>query len=107
MGVGEQGLEAIESEFFENGSDEDQDNFNYVVKGTACATDSLPKHVKEQIEKGWYHGGQLGVGEFDEGHDGWTLDDFVNHEHSRIAGLQVQPVCASALRARHSHACSI
>eukprot|EP00961_Rhodomonas_salina_P194907 2631745-Rhodomonas_salina.1 len=55
---------------------EHRDNFRYVRYGTACAPEHLPEHVKACIAKGEYHGGKLGEGKFDCGHDGMTLESF-------------------------------
>jgi hypothetical protein len=37
---------------------------------------------------GWYHGGGFKINDFDEGHDGLTLEDFVNLEICQLAGLK-------------------
>jgi len=77
---------AIELEFLLHGSKEDVDNFNYVFQGTA--EKNLPPHVEDDVRRGEYHGGALQPGDYDKGHAGMTLNHFVTHETSHIAGLK-------------------
>ena len=63
--------------------DEDKANLHYVLKCKAVAS-SYPPHVLMQIEQGRYHGGKLEPGDFDRGHDGMRLDDFVDLANDRM-----------------------
>eukprot|EP00961_Rhodomonas_salina_P013222 177830-Rhodomonas_salina.3 len=97
--------EAIVKEFMAHGSEEDKANLEYVLHGRACDPDSLPPHVKTQIATGKYHGGELKEGEFDEGHAGMTLPDFVSHETSKTAALDIEEVLALRLYTTSSFPC--
>jgi len=96
--VMEDPLRSMRREWFEHGSSEDKQNFNYVVSGRACEEEHayFPAHVKESIAAGKYHGGILKPGEFDAGHQGMTLQDFVDLQQCRDAALQ--PFHVAALR---------
>ena len=52
-----------------------------------------------------YHGGVLETGDFDLGHEGKTLADFVNHEHSRLAQLLRPHVLALRMYTSSSYPC--
>ena len=91
------GEQAIIDEFEANGSDEDKANLRYVLYGKAGDPTCIPAHVREQISNGHYHGGQLKEGDFDRGHDGMGLDDFVNHPSSVMAKLDRADVLALRL----------
>ena len=88
---------AIECEILRHGTWEDKDNFYYIQKGCAQKWEHIPEHVKEDIRRGMYHGGVLNEGDYDAGHAGWTLDDFVRHEHSALANLKRHHVLALRL----------
>ena len=52
-----------------------------------------------------YHGGVLETGDFDLGHEGKTLADFVNHEYSRLAQLLRPHVLALRMYTSSSYPC--
>lgn len=79
---------AIELEFLEHGSTEDKENFHYIYRGRAGEWRDVPTHVKAEIARGRYHGGELGPDDYDAGHTGMGLDDFVGHRVSRQAQLK-------------------
>jgi hypothetical protein len=81
-------LVSMQAEWDQHGDANDRANFQYILHGEACAWDDIPAHVKETIEKGEYHGGQLAPGDYDRGHDGMHLEDFVQHPISQTANLK-------------------
>ena len=81
-------MEAIKQEWMQHGSDEAKATWKYIVEGTACKWDDIPDHVKETIRQGQYHGGPLERKDFDEGHEGMSLHDFVMHDASKEADLE-------------------
>ena len=87
---------AIECEVLRHGTWEDKDNFYYIQKGRAQEWEHIPAHVKAEIRKGAYHGGVLNEGDYDAGHAGWTLDDFVAHPHSVLGVWMFVDACQSA-----------
>jgi len=95
---------AIIMEFQRHGSAEDKANLNYIL---ACQArqEPLPEHIRQQIESGKYHGGAIAGEDFDVGHDGMRFDDFVNHEHSRLARLGRAHVLALRLYTSTSYPC--
>eukprot|EP00961_Rhodomonas_salina_P184787 2494768-Rhodomonas_salina.1 len=99
------GVEAIEEEFELNGTEEDKANLDYCLNGTANKPACLPKHVKAQIAQGHYHGGSICGEDFDQGHDGMTLDDFVQHPNSQQARLEKHHVLALRLYTTSSYPC--
>ena len=96
------GQESIENEFLSSGNSEDKANLLYVNEGRARKT-HLPEHVVLEIKRGRYHGGPIVEADFDAGHDGMTLDDFVAHEFCQIAGLQRVHVLALRLYTTSSY----
>jgi hypothetical protein len=54
----------------------------------------MPAHVQDDIRRGWYHGGPLAPEDYDHGHDGWTLQTFVEHDNSHRAKLSETNVLA-------------
>jgi len=84
--------EAIVREFLDHGTAEDRANLLYVFRGVAQR--DLPPQAQRDIAAGCYHGGALAPGDYDEGHEGMCLDDFVAHSHSTIAGLSRAHVLA-------------
>lgn len=94
--VWEDPLRSMRREWFANGSARDTANFKYVVDGIACSDEHLPQHVRTSIAEGKYHGGTLAKDEFDAGHSGMTLEDFVNHATCQHANLK--PFHVAALR---------
>eukprot|EP00961_Rhodomonas_salina_P144839 1949858-Rhodomonas_salina.2 len=63
------------------------DSANDVAEQTlerACVGQDIPDHVKKQFETGEYHGGPLKKEDFDKGHDGKTIEYFLNHESSQV-----------------------
>ena len=83
---------AMAEEWMQHGSDADKANWHYVTKGTARDWRDIPQHVKDTFEAGQYHGGTIQENEYDEGHDDMTMDDFVDHEISKLAGLKAYHV---------------
>jgi ankyrin repeat protein len=82
-------LKAIREEWFKNGNDQDKETIVYVLDGKARDKRHLPSHVLFHADKGSYHGGDFNMSDFDEGHDGWTLQDFADLDICRLAGLKV------------------
>jgi hypothetical protein len=82
-------LQAIREEWLQNGNDQDKETMVYVLDGKACDKKHLPSHVLFHADKGSYHGGDFKMTDFDEGHDGWTLQDFTDLDICRLAGLKV------------------
>ena len=78
----------IEMEVLLHGSNQDCDNFYYIRNGVAQKWDDYPEQVQEDVRNGKYHGGSLGPDDYDAGHAGKKLEDFVNHPTSKLAGLK-------------------
>jgi hypothetical protein len=91
------GVDAVVEEVRAYGGEDDIANLNYCLYGTACKSEDLPPHVRRSLDQGWYHGGRIAQGDFDCGHAGMTIDDFVHHENSRVAGLSRVQVLALRL----------
>ena len=66
--------------------EEDKANLHYVLN-CKVVPDNYPLHVQKQIEEGRYHGGELKRGDFDRGHDGMCLDDFVAKANKNMGTL--------------------
>jgi len=62
----------------------------------------MPEHVRDDVRRGFYHGGPLAPDDYDYGHDGWTLQNFVEHEHSHSAMLSETNVLAVRYQ-QHRH----
>ena len=99
------GEQAIVDEFKTHGSSSDKANLMYIMYGTALKEEDMPHHVKDEIASMKYHGGSLEPDDFDFGHAGMTLADFLEHEYSRIAGLQRPHVLALRLYTASSYTC--
>jgi len=99
------GLEAVELEFAEHGDAQDKANLHYVLHGAAAdeASKEFPPHVREDYARGSYHGGALPPGDYDHGHGGMRLDDFVAHPHAQIAKLSRSHVLALRLYTTSSY----
>ena len=82
-------VKAMKNEWHEHGSEEDKANWRYVVEGLACDPNCIPKHVQES-EK-------FKAAEFDIGHKGWKLQQFLELDASKKAGLKKQHVIALRL----------
>eukprot|EP00961_Rhodomonas_salina_P023691 318284-Rhodomonas_salina.2 len=82
----QQGVDAIKNEFYNSGRPEDRSNFDYVHSCAAQDEACMPDHVKAAVAAGAYHGGPLAPGDYDFGHEGMKLNDFVSHEYSKLAG---------------------
>ena len=93
----------MKKEFLEKGSKRDIANFMYITSGSARVQDDIPEHVKETFLVSKYHGGPIVEAEYDMGHDKMDLDDFVNHETSRAAGLKRHHVAAIRLYTSDSY----
>ena len=96
-------LAAIEREVLLHGSPDDCDNFYYIKLGVAGKWDDLPEQVKVDLERGFYHGGTISKEEYDAGHAGMTLEDFVNHPTSKLAGLKIHHVLVLRLYTSSSY----
>lgn len=73
----EQGVEGMRQEVIKHGDANDLENFGYIVDGLSGNIDDFPKAVLESLEVGKYHGGAIVRGEFDYGHEGRTLQDWM------------------------------
>ena len=82
------------SQFAEFGGPQDQANLTYILHGVAQdqSDKHFPPHVLADYARGRYHGGELEAGDYDHGHKGMRLDDFLKHEHSKIAKLKPEHV---------------
>ena len=88
-------LKEMRREWFENSSDTDSANFEYIRDGQAIDRNDIPLHEQETIRTGLYHGWQIAAEEYDTGHDGWTLTNLmVNVEITVLAGLREHHVVA-------------
>eukprot|EP00290_Baffinella_frigidus_P055767 CAMPEP_0180373084 /NCGR_PEP_ID=MMETSP0989-20121125/21054_1 /TAXON_ID=697907 /ORGANISM="non described non described, Strain CCMP2293" /LENGTH=444 /DNA_ID=CAMNT_0022369931 /DNA_START=30 /DNA_END=1364 /DNA_ORIENTATION=+ len=92
-----QSVDAIETEFCDHGNEHDRENLRYCLYGIAQDPDWIPGRVKIDILKGFYHGGALSEGDYDMGHEGMTLDDFVKHPRSKLGKLGREHVLALRL----------
>lgn len=82
-GIGK-GEQAIIDEFEgPTATAEDRANLHYVYR-CRVARANYPQHVQEQISTKHYHGGLLKPGDFDKGHDGMRLDDFVEKANAML-----------------------
>ena len=81
------GEQAINDEFEAHGSEEDKGNLRYACHCAALDDGTMPDHLRLQLSSGTYHGGSLGEGDFDFGHKGMRLEDFVRHPDSQLAQL--------------------
>ena len=81
-------LVSMQVEWEQHGDANDRENFRYILHGAACVWHDIPQHVKETIEKGEYHGGVLAPDDYDKGHQGMHLEDFVQHRVSKTANLK-------------------
>jgi len=92
-------LQAMEQEWFQNGSSTDKANFTYITKGRARNPNDIPEHTKQELA-------QLGgtaEEDFDFGHDGMEAKDFQELEESKTAGLQLHHVVALRLYTSNSY----
>ena len=94
---------AMRLEWHEHGSYKDWANFLYVVDGRACDPKWVPQHIKESFSSGLYHGGIISEADFDTGHSGWELRDFLELPSSRQAGLRPEHVIALRLYSSSSY----
>ncbi|KAJ1472091.1 hypothetical protein T484DRAFT_3465715 [Baffinella frigidus] len=92
-----QSVDAIESEFHQHGDRNDKENLRYCLYGKALDKEFMPRKVKLDIRNGIYHGGKLEEGEFDMGHEGMSLDDFVDQDRSKLGKLGREHVLALRL----------
>ena len=88
---------AIWLEVLEHGDDDDVQNLEYIMDGTAQVEADLPDQVKRDIAQGSYHGGELKAGEYDDGHGGMQLNDFCNLAEAKMAGLKAHHVAVLRL----------
>ena len=78
-------------------------SFRYMSEGHARDPEWVPQHVKESLVAGVYHGGSLVDADFDAGHEGWDLQQFMELPSSRLAGLQREHVMALRLYTSDSY----
>jgi len=90
-------LAAIEMEVLLHGCKHDCDNLYYILYGTAQRWDDYPAEVQKDIQSGTYHGGAMGADDYDAGHAGMKLEDFVKHPTSKLAGLKPHHVAVLRL----------
>lgn len=89
------GLDILIREMAQSGSKQDNANLHYILHGVA--QENLPEHILDDYKKGTYHGGPIYPGEYDEGHQGMTFKDFMEHEKVKISKLTPPEVCAIRL----------
>jgi hypothetical protein len=92
-------LQAMEQEWFQNGSSTDKANFTYITKGRARNPNDIPEHTKQELAQP----GGTAEEDFDFGHDGMTAKDFQELEESKIAGLKLCHVVALRLYTSSSY----
>jgi hypothetical protein len=90
-------VQAMKMEWHTHGTQADMDNWRYVVRGIGRDLEWVPQHVQDSFVSGVYHGGSLEASEFDTGHDGWTLEHFLELPASQKAGLKKEHVIALRL----------
>lgn len=81
------GTQAMEDEVRMTGDADDLDNFGYVAHRQSLKPDHIPRKIAETLSTGIYHGGNIKPEEFDTGHAGRWLCDWMNLEEVKIANL--------------------
>jgi len=91
-------LKALTKEIHDYCSNEHKANWQYIIEGRACEESFIPEHVKEDAKKGAYHGGKdFLLQHYDQDHNGWSLDDFMRLQSSKLANLQQHHVAVLRL----------
>jgi len=80
-------IKAMRAEILAAGDQNDLENFNYIVEGVSGRPSDLPSAVSTSLLTGIYHGGTLEPDDFDTGHDGKTLADWMAEEEVVLARL--------------------
>jgi len=75
-------LQAMEEEWHKHG---DKANWRYLVEGIACVPEWVPRHVQESTK----------AAEFDIGHKGRRLQQFLELPASKKAGMKKDHAIAS------------
>jgi len=96
-------LAAMTEEWMAHGEEKDKANWRYITQGAARVARDIPAHVKQTFITGKYHGGSIDESEYDTGHDGMTLDAFVEHDISKQAGLGRHHVAAARMYTSDSY----
>ena len=91
-------VSAMKDEWREHGSEDDWANFIYVKKGRACDPEWIPTHVKASFSSG-----AMSEADFDTGHSGMYLQDFLNLTSSKLAGLKIEHILALRLYSSSSY----
>lgn len=81
------GIHAMECEIRQSGDEDDLDNFKYVAERCSLTPEHIPKKIAETLRCGVYHGGAITPDEFDKGHGGRTLSDWMQLDEIKIAQL--------------------
>jgi len=80
-------VEAMRREILRTGDMNDLENFKYIVEGTSGNPRDYPTAVATSLATGNYHGGELGPDDFDTGHAGRTLDQWMQVPEVVLARL--------------------
>mmetsp|Transcript_3326 Transcript_3326/g.7156 ORF Transcript_3326/g.7156 Transcript_3326/m.7156 type:complete len:342 (-) Transcript_3326:3-1028(-) len=97
------GVDQIVAEFKACGSESDLANLHYCLHGVVGNEKDIPPHVLESYDKGYYHGGRITRGDFDYGHAGMRLEDFMMSKHAQVAELSKVQVLALRLYTTSSY----
>jgi hypothetical protein len=85
-------LHTIEMEFLIAGSVDDHDNFYSIKDGESGKWEDIPDHVKCDMAKGTYAGGDFDPEDYDTGNAGKKLHDFHQDRLCIMAGLMIYHV---------------
>jgi hypothetical protein len=96
-------MSTIEMEILVAGSDNDKDNLYSIKDGEAGKWEDIPDHVKNDMANGTYHGGAFTPGDYDTGHAGMRLHDFLLHRWCVMAGLMIYHVLVLRLYSTTTH----
>lgn len=91
-------VSAMKNEWREHGSENDWANFMYVEQGRACDPKWIPPHVKANFASG-----AMSEADFDTGHSGMYLKDFLDLPSSKLARLKIEHVLAVRLYSSSSY----
>jgi len=80
-------IEAMRQEILDYGDEDDFENFRYIVEGTSGQLSDYPSAVARALDTGEYHGGTLGPNDFDTGHHGRSLKDWMEVPEVVLAKL--------------------
>jgi hypothetical protein len=96
-------MSTIEMEILVAGSDNDKDNLYSIKDDEALKWEDMPDHVKNDMANGTYHGGAFAPGDYDKGHAGMRLHDFLLHRWCVMAGLMLYHVLVLRLYSTTTH----